>query len=111
MFGGTVNFILSVSPAFRTTDVVVTMQLLATLDGAKAVDVLQDSVTVRMGSNNRRRFAFATVGTENLVVTAAMIAHQHRHGEGRSQLLGASEQRFGGIVRPDPARPAASSER
>jgi hypothetical protein len=64
-----VNFILSMSPAFRTTDVVVTMQLLVTLDGV-VVDALQNSVKVRIGSNNRCGFAFNTVRTENLNVTA-----------------------------------------
>jgi hypothetical protein len=75
-----VNFILSMSPALTTTDVVVTLQLLVTVDGAEVVDVLQDSVEVRIGSNNRRRFAFDTVRTENLNVTAGDYdsAHQWR---------------------------------
>jgi len=44
-----VNFILNVSPARTTTDVVSTMQLLSAGD---AGDLLQDIATVNTGSNH-----------------------------------------------------------
>jgi hypothetical protein len=50
LLGGTVNFIRSVSPAFRTTEVVVTEQLLATVDGAVADP--QDTVPSTIGNNS-----------------------------------------------------------
>jgi len=61
MFAGTANFILSVSPAFKKTDVVVTTQLLALagamLDGADVFDEPHDIVEIKTGNNHRRRFA------------------------------------------------------
>jgi len=71
-----VNFILRVSPALTMTDVAVTMQLFATLEGADVVDVLHDTVATRMGSN-RSRLAFDTIRTENLNVILAAMIGQH----------------------------------
>jgi hypothetical protein len=62
-----VKYILSVSPAFKTTEVVVIVQVLTTLDGPDVVDVPHDSVAAKMG-NSRYRCAFG-VGFESLDVT------------------------------------------
>jgi len=62
-----VKVILSVSPAFTITDVVVIVQVLATLDGPDVFP--HDSIATRMG-NSRYRCAFGTTSAESLDVTA-----------------------------------------
>jgi hypothetical protein len=52
-----VKFILSVSPALTITEVVLTVQVLATLDGPAVVDAPHDSVAMKMGNSRYWRTA------------------------------------------------------
>jgi len=60
---GTANFIRNVSPAFRTTLVVVTTQLLATPDGVEGADVPQDNVNNGHKNHCRLNFDISELNT------------------------------------------------
>ena len=69
MLAGTLKYIRRVSPAFKTTEGVVIVQVLTTLDGPDVVEVPHDTVAATMG-NSRYRDAFGTAPAECLDVTA-----------------------------------------